>query len=259
MNRNLHFASIAWRSELGLHREGNEDSGLVSKNFIAVADGMGGYAGGEVASKAAIRTLADLIPVLNNPELDPQSRDDLYRESLTSIDAAIRTAATERPELDGMGTTLTSFALFENQIYLLHIGDSRAYRIRSKKITRLSHDHTVVQELIDQGRITPDEAQDHPQRSFLTQALMGKSNVDPVLLAFPVELGDIYLVCSDGLTTVVHEGKIAAAFGEDLQSSVNSLVDLTYKKDAPDNVTMIAARIGDVESGVALKFIGAAE
>ncbi len=259
MNRNLHFSAIAWRSELGLHREGNEDSGLVSKNLIAVADGMGGYAGGEVASKVAIRTLADLIPVLNNPELDPQSRDDIYRESLTTIDAAIKDVATERPELDGMGTTLTSFALFENQIFLLHIGDSRAYRIRGKKITRLSHDHTVVQELIDQGRITPDEAHDHPQRSFLTQALMGKSNVDPVLLAFPVEIGDIYLVCSDGLTVVVDEGKIAASFGEDLQSSVNYLVDLTYKKDAPDNVTMIAARIGATESGVELKFIGAAE
>lgn len=259
VNRNLHFSAIAWRSELGLHREGNEDSGLISENLIAVADGMGGYAGGEVASRAAIRTLAELIPLLNNPELDPQSRDDIYRESLTDVDAAIRIAASERPELDGMGTTLTSFALFQNQIYLLHIGDSRAYRIRGKKITRLSHDHTVVQELIDQGRITPDEVQDHPQRSFLTQALMGKSNVNPVLLAFPVEIGDIYLLCSDGLTVVVDEGKIASAFGEDLQSSVNSLVDLTYKKDAPDNVTVIAARIGDEASSSNLKFIGAAE
>ena len=88
---------------------------------------------------------------------------------------------------------------------------------------------------------------------------MGKSNIDPILLAFPVEIGDIYLVCSDGLTAVVDEGKIAAAFEEDLQNSVNSLVDLTYKKDAPDNVTMIAARIGDIESGVELNFIGAAE
>lgn len=138
MNRTLHFASFAWRSELGLHRDGNEDSGLVSQNLIAVADGMGGYAGGEVASRTAIKTLADLLPVLNNPELDPESRDDIFRTSIVEIDTAIRKIADEKPELDGMGTTLTSFTLFDNQLNLLHVGDSRAYRIRGKKITRLS-------------------------------------------------------------------------------------------------------------------------
>jgi len=259
MNRTLHFSSFAWRSELGLHRDGNEDSGLVSKNLIAVADGMGGYAGGEVASRTSIKTLAELLPVLNNPELDPQSRDDIYRTSIADMDQAIRNIADARSELDGMGTTLTSFALFDNQIHLLHVGDSRAYRIRGKKITRLSHDHTVVQELIDQGRITEDEANDHPQRSFLTQALMGKGNVDAPLLAFPAEPGDIYLVCSDGLTVVVDEGKIASAFTEDLQSAVNSLVDLTYKKDAPDNVTVIAALIGDTPVDIDTTLIGAAQ
>ena len=158
-----------------------------------------------------------------------------------------------------MGTTLTSLALFDNQAILLHIGDSRAYRIRGKKITQLSHDHTVVQELIDQGRITPEEASAHPQRSFLTQALMGKSNVEGVLSLFPVEAGDIYLLCSDGLTVVVDEGKISSAFKDDLQDSVNSLVDLVYKNDAPDNVTVIAVQIG--ESGVDLptKYLGAAQ
>ena len=259
MSRTLHFSSIAWRSELGLHREGNEDSGLVSKNLIAVADGMGGYAGGEVASRTAITTLCELLPILNNPELDSQSRDDIYSSSIKEIDLAIRSIADQKPELDGMGTTLTSIALFENQVHLLHVGDSRAYRIRGKTITRLSHDHTVVQELIDQGRITSEEATDHPQRSFLTQALMGKSNVEAPIQSFPAESGDIYLVCSDGLTVVIDEGKIAAAFTEDLQSAVNSLVDLTYKKDAPDNVTVIAARIGDTPSEIATTQIGAAQ
>lgn len=259
MNRTLHFSSFAWRSELGLHRDGNEDSGLVSQNLIAVADGMGGYAGGEVASKTSIKTLVELLPVLNNPELDPQSRDDIYRSSIAEMDLAIRKIADDKPELDGMGTTLTSFALFDNQVYLLHVGDSRAYRIRGKKITRLSHDHTVVQELIDQGRITQEEANDHPQRSFLTQALMGKGNIDAPLLAFPAEPGDIYLVCSDGLTVVIDEGKIASAFTEDLQSAVNSLVELTYKKDAPDNVTVIAALIGDAPGDIDTTLIGAAQ
>jgi len=258
MKRNLHFSSIAWRSELGLHREGNEDSGLISANLVAVADGMGGYVGGEIASKTAIRTLADILPLLNNNELDSQSREDIYRSSLLEIDLALKKIAEDRPELDGMGTTLTSLALFENQAVLLHVGDSRAYRIRGKKITQLSHDHTVVQELIDQGRITPEEASEHPQRSFLTQALMGKSNVEGVLLLFPIEVGDIFLLCSDGLTVVVDEGKIASAFGENLQDSVDALVDLTYKKGAPDNVTVIALRIGETKQEIPTTYIGAA-
>lgn len=259
MNRNLYFSSIAWRSELGLHREGNEDSGLVSSNLVAVADGMGGYVGGEIASKTAIRTLASFLPILDSKEIDPQSREEIYRNSLVDIDAAIKKIAEDRPELDGMGTTLTSLALFENQVVLLHVGDSRAYRIRGKKITRLSHDHTVVQELIDQGRITPEEASEHPQRSFLTQALMGKSNIDGVLSLFPVEAGDIFLLCSDGLTVVVDESKISSSLGPDLQASVDALIDLTYKKDAPDNVTVIALRIGETREDFSTTFIGAAQ
>ncbi|MFM8205515.1 MAG: PP2C family protein-serine/threonine phosphatase, partial [Actinomycetales bacterium] len=145
------------------------------------------------------------------------------------------------------------------QLSLLHVGDSRAYRIRGKKITQLSHDHTVVQELIDQGRITPDEVAEHPQRSFLTQALMGKMNIEPILLKFPVEIGDIYFVCSDGLTNVVDEGKILAAFADNLQDSVNSLIDLTYKNGAPDNVTVVAARIGEEKAELPITFIGAAQ
>lgn len=258
MKRNLHFSSIAWRSELGLQREGNEDSGLIATNTIAVADGMGGYAGGEIASRTVIETLAKILPVIENSEIDTESRDEIFRASLEDMDLAIRQKCEARPELDGMGTTFTAFHLVGDSVSLLHIGDSRAYRIRGKKIERLSHDHTVVQELLDQGRITPDEVSDHPQRSFLTQALMGKANINPVLSLFPVEPGDIYLVCSDGLTNVVDEGKIAAAFSGNLQDSVNKLIDLTYQNGAPDNVTVIAAQIGNDKNEINPEMIGAA-
>ncbi|MFM8752439.1 MAG: PP2C family protein-serine/threonine phosphatase [Actinomycetota bacterium] len=258
MATELHFSSIAWRSELGLHREGNEDSGFVSPAVLAVADGMGGYVGGEIASSTVIKKLAELSPVLTNPDLDNESREDLLRSSIFEMDAAIAAIGAERPELIGMGTTLTSISLFNNYVLLLHVGDSRAYRIRGKKIEQLSHDHTVVQELIDQGRLTKDEVADHPQRSFLTQALMGKENLNPVLIAYPAQVGDKYLVCSDGLTAVVDEGKIVGAFQSDLQSTVNSLVDLTYKNGAPDNVTVIAAEIGDINFGVSPTKFGAA-
>ncbi|MBM3743345.1 MAG: serine/threonine-protein phosphatase [Actinobacteria bacterium] len=258
MNRDLQFSSIAWRSELGLHRQGNEDSGLIATNIIAVADGMGGYAGGEIASKTVIETLNRALPLLENREIDRESREDIFRSSLEDMDQAIREKCEERPELDGMGTTFTAFHLDGNSVALLHIGDSRAYQIRGKKITRLSHDHTVVQELFDQGRISTDEIGDHPQRSFLTQALMGKANINPVLSLFPVEPGDIYLVCSDGLTNVVDEGKILSAFSGDLQSGVNTLINLTYQNDAPDNVTVIAAQIGSERNEITTELIGAA-
>ena len=226
MAAELHFSDIAWRSELGLHREGNEDSGFISPRVLAVADGMGGYVGGEIASSTVIKKLAEITPVLNNLELDNDSREDILRSSVIDMDSAIAEIGSQRPELVGMGTTLTSIALFNNYALLLHIGDSRAYRIRGKKIEQLSHDHTVVQELVDQGRLTLDEIADHPQRSFLTQALMGKENLNPVLIAYPALTGDKYLICSDGLTTVVDEGKIAKALQTDLQSAVNTLIDL---------------------------------
>lgn len=258
MATELHFSNIAWRSELGLQREGNEDSGFVSQKILAVADGMGGYVGGEIASKTVIQKLADVTPVLVNPEIDNESREDILRSSILDMDAAIASIGAERPELIGMGTTLTSIALFNNHILLLHIGDSRAYRIRGKKIEQISHDHTVVQELVDQGRLTLDEIAEHPQRSFLTQALMGKENLNPVLIAYPVLPGDKYLLCSDGLTAVVDEGKIVSALQSDLQSAVNSLVDLTYKNGAPDNVTVIATEVGEAPSAIAPTSFGAA-
>jgi serine/threonine protein phosphatase PrpC len=258
MATNLHFSNIAWRSEVGLQREGNEDSGFVSPNILAVADGMGGYIGGEIASRTVITKLAELNPILSNPELDNESREDLLRSSITTMDSAIAEIGAQRPELVGMGTTLTSISLFNNYVLLLHVGDSRAYRIRGKKIEQISHDHTVVQELVDQGRLTLDEIADHPQRSFLTQAIMGKENLTPILVAYPAVKGDKYLVCSDGLTAVVDEGKIAQALQEDLQSAVNTLVDLTYKNGAPDNVTVIATEIGESSLSIAPTSFGAA-
>jgi serine/threonine protein phosphatase PrpC len=258
MAAQLHFSDIAWRSEIGLHRDGNEDSGFVSQSVLAVADGMGGYIGGEIASSAVIAKLAELTTVLNNPELDSDSREDLLRSSVASMDAAIAEVGKERPELIGMGTTLTTLALFNNLVLLLHIGDSRAYRVRGKKIEQISHDHTVVQELVDQGRLTLDEIAEHPQRSFLTQAIMGKENLAPILIAYPAEKGDRYLICSDGLTAVVDESKILHALQLDLTSAVDSLIDLTYKNGAPDNVTVIAAEITDVASTISPTKFGAA-
>lgn len=258
MARNFHFSAIAWRSEVGLHRESNEDSGLIAEDLIAVADGMGGYVGGEIASRTVITELAKVHQLIIDPEIDNDSKEDIYSSSISHMDEAISIAAADNPHLNGMGTTLTSLAILGENAVLLHVGDSRAYRIRGKKITQISHDHTVVQELIDQGRLKPEEVAEHPQRSLLTQALMGNRTIETALVAFPLEIGDIFLVCSDGLTTVVDESKIANAFTGDLKHGVDSLIELTYKNGAPDNVTIIAAEIGEMKSGITPTRIGAA-
>ena len=241
----LQFNAIA-QSDLGLVREGNEDSALISQNLIAVADGMGGHAGGEVASAIAINTLEALLPVITDTEIDIDSREDLFLNLSYEVDAQILRVSKERPELSGMGTTLTALAITNNQVDLLHIGDSRCYLWRDKKLTRLSYDHTVMQELLDQGRLTPDEVFDHPQRSLLTQALMGDSGIDPVLMSYEVKIGDKFLICSDGLTNVLSDleiSKIIKATKED--ELLAELIAETKAKGAPDNITIVWAGVSE--------------
>jgi PPM family protein phosphatase len=241
----LQFNAIA-QSDLGLVRDGNEDSALISQNLIAVADGMGGHAGGEVASAIAINTLEALLPVITDTEIDIDSREDLFLNLSYEVDAEILRVSKERPELSGMGTTLTALAITNNQVDLLHIGDSRCYLWRDKKLTRLSYDHTVMQELLDQGRLTPEEVFDHPQRSLLTQALMGDSGIDPVLMSYEVKIDDKFLICSDGLTNVLSDleiSKIIKATDED--RLLAELINETKAKGAPDNITIVWAGVSE--------------
>lgn len=255
----LQFNAIA-QSDLGLVRDGNEDSALISANLIAVADGMGGHAGGEVASAIAINTLQQLLPVINDPAIDLDSRADLFLNISYEVDAEILRVSKEKPELSGMGTTLTALSLSDNQVDLLHIGDSRCYRFRDNKLEKLSYDHTVMQELLDQGRLTPEEVFDHPQRSLLTQALMGDSGIDPVLMSYEVKAGDKFLLCSDGLTNVLSEleiVKIIKSVSED--NLLDELIKQTKAKGAPDNITIVWASIAESDSDISVSKFGAAK
>jgi len=243
------------RSEVGLHRSGNEDSALINGVLIAVADGMGGHAGGEVASKVAITTLTQILPLLNNDEMDSESLEDFLLTALVEVDDEIRITAEANDRLSGMGTTLTSIALYRGKAYVLHAGDSRAYRLRGKEFTQLTKDHSVVQELIDAGTITEDEAAVHPQRSVLTNVLMGHGNITPLLLEYDVKDGDKFLLCSDGLNAVLKNSEIESILkGED---ALNKLIELTYERGAPDNVTVVIAEVGSGDS--ATQFLGAAK
>lgn len=243
-----HYFESSARSVVGLVRQGNEDSAYLSSQLIAVADGMGGHAAGEVASRIAVQILNSLTPTLTASDLDEGSVEDLLMHSLQSIDTEIAVVTDEDIEKRGMGTTLTALLIRDKQIALLHVGDSRCYRLRVNTLEQLSNDHTVIQELLDQGAITQAEAVDHPQRSMLTQALRGEGTTTPVLQIFEVEKGDRYLLCSDGLSSVLTDKEIKIGLKKtDKAEAVKFLVETTYINGAPDNVTVLIADIVDSE------------
>jgi serine/threonine protein phosphatase PrpC len=253
-----HFFETSARSAIGLVRQGNEDSGFVSPQLIAVADGMGGHAAGEVASRIAVEVLQSLTSALISTEIDEDSVEDLLMHSLHSIDSEISVVTDEDLDKRGMGTTLTALLIRDKYISLLHVGDSRCYRLRGNTLEQLSNDHTVIQELLDQGAISPAEAVEHPQRSMLTQALRGDGDVTPVLQMYEIKKGDRYLLCSDGLSGVLTEKEIKIGLKKsDKDEAVKFLVDATYVNGAPDNVTVLIADISD-EAKTKPTLIGAA-
>jgi serine/threonine protein phosphatase PrpC len=253
-----HFFETSARSAIGLVRQGNEDSGFVSPQLLAVADGMGGHAAGEVASRIAVEVLQSLIPSLISTEIDEDSVEDLLMHSLHSIDSEISIVTDDEIEKRGMGTTLTALLIRDKYISLLHVGDSRCYRLRGNTLEQLSNDHTVIQELLDQGAISQAEAEDHPQRSMLTQALRGEGDVTPVLQMYEVKKGDRYLLCSDGLSGVLTEKEIKVGLKKsNKDDAVKFLVDAAYVNGAPDNVTVLVADISNVAK-TSTSLIGAA-
>jgi len=252
------FFNTSARSAIGLMRQGNEDSAFVSPQLIAVADGMGGHAAGEVASRIAVQVLHRLTPTLTATDIDEDSVSDLLMHSLHSIDEEIAAVAEEEIEKRGMGTTLTALLFRDNHIALLHVGDSRCYRLRGSALEQLSNDHTVIQELLDQGAISEAEAAEHPQRSMLTQALRGDGDVTPVLQVYEVKKGDRFLLCSDGLSGVLTEKEIKIGLKKsDKDEAVKFLVDATYVNGAPDNVTVLIADISS-DNNSTVQLLGAA-
>jgi hypothetical protein len=252
------YFAVSARSAIGLARSGNEDSALTCSSLLAVADGMGGHAGGEVASQIAIKALATLIPVLTAPDIDTDSIEDLLLNSLHTIDGEISRIASDEIELRGMGTTLTALLIRDGRVALLHVGDSRCYRLRGNTFEQLTHDHTVLQELLDSGAISISEAHDHPQRSMLTQVLMGEGSVAPVLMVYEVNSKDRFLLCSDGLSSVLTEKEIKSLLKKsNRDEAVGALIEATYVNGAPDNVTVVIADVIETEEH-AVELIGAA-
>ena len=229
------------RSDRGLVRANNEDSVYAGPRLLALADGMGGHAAGEVASQLVIAALAHLDD--DEPGGDLLSKLD---DAVHQGNAAIAAHVDAEPELDGMGTTLTAILFAGNRLGLVHIGDSRGYLLRDGELTQITKDDTFVQTLVDEGRITAEEAHSHPQRSLIMRALTGHE-VEPTLIMREARAGDRYLLCSDGLShPVSHDTVLEALQIEDVNESADRLIELALRGGGPDNVTVVVADVSEV-------------
>ncbi|NBH02541.1 PP2C family serine/threonine-protein phosphatase [Amycolatopsis sp. SID8362] len=243
----------AARSDRGLVRSSNQDSVYAGPRLLALADGMGGHAAGEVASKVVIASLAPLD--------DDEPRDDLLaqlREAVANGNAAIAELVSQDPDLDGMGTTLTAVLFAGTRLGLVHVGDSRAYLLRGGQFAQITRDDSFVNELLEQGRITPEEAAVHPQRSLLLKALTGHE-VEPSLTVREARAGDRYLICSDGLSGMVSDETLTEAVQiPDPQQCADRMIELALKGGGTDNVTVIIADVVDVDFGEDAPIVGGA-
>ena len=235
-----HVLRYAARTDRGLLRANNQDSVFAGDRLLVIADGMGGHAAGDVASRLVVAAFVDLDDLpLGSDMVRPLT------EATREGNAAIAEMVDENPELDGMGTTLTALLFDGPVVALAHVGDSRAYLYRNGVLHQISHDDTFVQSLVDDGRITADEAAHHPQRSLLLRALNG-TEMDPSITLRETSPGDRFLICSDGLSDVVAPEAIADALaGPDPDQVADTLIQLALVGGGPDNVTVIVADVVD--------------
>jgi serine/threonine protein phosphatase PrpC len=242
---------FAVRSDVGMVRQGNEDSGYAGPHLLLVADGMGGHAFGEVASSAAVGVLVGLETApATDPAGPPPDPVASVREHVARAGDLLRSMIKDRPELEGMGTTVTALVQVDERVIIAQVGDSRGYLLRDGVLEQVTHDQTFVQSLIDQGRISHEAARTHPQRSLLLQALDGRVEVEPEISVRTPQVGDRYMLCSDGLSGVLSEATMREVLMVGTpDEAVDQLVDLALRSGAPDNVTCVVADVAEVGTG----------
>ena len=232
------FAS-AIGSHVGMVRSNNQDSAFAGSTLFLVADGMGGHAGGDVASALATKTLA---PLDLEPTDTARATAEVLRKAVLGANRKLRETVGDRPELAGMGTTFTGFVTVGDQLALAHIGDSRLYLLRDNTLSQVTRDHTFVQRLVDSGKITEEEAKTHPRRSVLMRVLGDvDSSPDVDTDVLDTRPGDVWLLCSDGLCGYVEDVDIERILRRrsSLQGAVDDLIDKSLAHGAPDNVTVV--------------------
>ena len=245
----LRIEEQATRTDTGRQRNANEDSLFTRAPVFVVADGMGGAQAGEVASKAAAESF--------DRELPQAPPERVLRETIETANRAIHERAQRDPELAGMGTTITATIVDPEaeEVAIGHVGDSRAYRLRGAKFERLTRDHSLVEEMRRKGQLTDAQVEDHPQRSIITRALGPEPEVEVDLQTVPALPGDVFLICSDGLTTMLGDEQIARllARATSLDAAVRALVDEANRAGGRDNITVVAFRLEDAAAPVGVQ------
>lgn len=240
----LRIDDQATRTDTGRQRNANEDSLFTRAPLFVVADGMGGAQAGEVASKTAAESF--------DRELPQAAPEQVLRETIETANRTIHEHAQRDPELAGMGTTITAAILDPEaeEVAIGHVGDSRAYRLRGSKFERLTRDHSLVEEMRRKGQLTAEQAEDHPQRSIITRALGPEPEVEVDLQTVPAAAGDVFLLCSDGLTTMLGDEQIGQILlrATSMESAVRALVDEANRAGGRDNITVVAFRLEDADA-----------
>jgi PPM family protein phosphatase len=237
----LKIAEEAHKTDTGRQRQANEDSYYAKAPLFAVADGMGGAQAGEVASRIAAGAFE------RGPRNVDATAEGQLEEIAQKANREIHRLAQEDSSRAGMGTTLTAAMLRDDEVAFGHVGDSRAYLLRDGHLKRLTKDHSLVEELRRQGRLTEEQAEEHPQRSIITRALGPEPSVNVDTMTFPARDGDVFLLCSDGLTTMVSDEEIRGILvnSKNLRAAVNRLVEAANRGGGRDNITAVAFRVTD--------------
>jgi PPM family protein phosphatase len=239
----LRIAEHFHDSDLGRQRRGNEDNYYVRAPLFVVADGMGGAQAGEVASEIAVRQFERGLP-------DGREPGEALVELIQAANVRIHEQARSDSHHAGMGTTTTAAYLTGDTVVIAHVGDSRCYLLRDDDLIRLTHDHSLVGELVARGKLTEEQAESHPQRSVITRALGPEPDVEVDLDAFPARDGDVFLLCSDGLTSMVHEPQLKQLLARDersLEQIGRRLIAAANEAGGRDNITVILFRVEAVD------------
>lgn len=237
----MSVGAYAAATDTGRKRRRNEDSYVIAPPLFAVADGMGGAQAGEIASKLAAAALEDTDP-------GSLSGEDRVMSLIQEANRRVYERSNEDPNASGMGTTITVALVEDAGVTIGHVGDSRAYRYRDGSIEQITEDHSLVNELMKSGKLSPEEAETHPQRSVITRALGTDPDVDVDSFTIETQTGDVFLLCSDGLTTMVDDDDILGVLEkhrDDLDRATKSLVSAANRGGGEDNITVIAFAISD--------------
>lgn len=234
------------KTDVGMARSMNQDSFLVSDNnrnglnLYILADGMGGYKGGEIASKVAITAVSKyIIEKFDEIPKDKQSILNLVEDSIEFANSAIYEESEQDEELQDMGTTLEVVLIYKNKVYIGHIGDSRVYRVRKNRMKKITTDHSYVEKLIQDGEITREEAYNHPKKNLLIKALGTDEEACPDMIYTVLNKNDVILICSDGLTNMVREEEILEVVKEPNENCADILVEEANLAGGLDNITVI--------------------